>query len=222
MTTKPAVPAFEPIAIVGMACIFPGAPDLAHYWANITAGVDAIGNVPEQRWPGVFYDPNSAEIDRFYCRRGGFVDEYVDFDPLQYGVMPKAARSADPDQLLSLRVGVEALRDAGYATREFAREKTGVIIGRGNYLSAGTLRLEQHVRLVQQTLQTLKDLIPGLSGEQLNDVREQLKSKLDYYGPDVAVGMIPNLVASRLANRLDLRGPAVSVHTACSTSLVCS
>lgn len=209
-----------PIAIIGMACIYPGAPNLRCYWDNIVNGVDAISRVPEQRWAASFYDPDSNEIDRFYCRRGGFVDDYVDFDPLQYGVMPKAAASADPDQLLSLRVGVEALNDAGYASREFPREKTGVIIGRGNYLSAGTLRLEQHVRLLPQTLQTVQDLIPDITADQLQQLRDQLKSKLDYYGPDVAVGMIPNLVASRLANRLDLHGPAYTVDAACASSLI--
>lgn len=215
-----AKPSSEPIAIIGMACIFPGAPNLQRYWDNIVNGVDAISEVPAQRWASVFYDPASGEVDRFYCRRGGFVDDYVDFDPLKYGVMPRAAASADPDQLLSLRVGSEALEDAGYANREFPRERCGVIIGRGNYLSAGTLRLEQHVRLVQQTLQTLQELIPGLGEEQLQTVREQIRSKLGYYGPDVAIGMIPNLVASRLANRLDLQGPAYTVDAACASSLL--
>ncbi|MBV2235668.1 MAG: polyketide synthase dehydratase domain-containing protein [Sterolibacterium sp.] len=210
----------EPIAIIGMACIFPGAPNLQRYWENIIHGVDAISDVPEQRWSSVFYDPESTEVDRFYCRRGGFVDDYVDFDPLKYGVMPKAAAAADPDQLLSLRVGSEALADAGYEQRDFPRERCGVIIGRGNYLSAGTLRLEQHVRLVQQMLQGLQALFPGLTDEQLQTVRKQIKSKLDYYGPDVAIGMIPNLVASRLANRLDLHGPAYTVDAACASSLL--
>ncbi|SMB25369.1 Modular polyketide synthase [Sterolibacterium denitrificans] len=215
-----AQPPSEPIAIIGMACIFPGAPNLQRYWDNIVNGVDAISEVPEQRWASLFYDPDSGEVDRFYCRRGGFVDDYVDFDPLKYGVMPRAAASADPDQLLSLRVGIEALEDAGYASREFPRERCGVIIGRGNYLSAGTLRLEQHVRLVQQLLQTLQELFPALAEEQLQAVREQIRSKLDYYGPDVAIGMIPNLVASRLANRLDLQGPAYTVDAACASSLL--
>ncbi len=217
MTLKPPS---APIAIIGMACIYPGAPNLRCYWDNIVNGVDAISDVPEQRWAAGFYDPDSNEIDRFYCKRGGFVDDYVDFDPLKYGVMPKAAASADPDQLLSLRVGVDALNDAGYASRDFPRDKTGVIIGRGNYLSAGTLRLEQHVRLVPQTLQTVRDLIPDITADQLHQLRDQLKSKLDYYGPDVAVGMIPNLVASRLANRLDLHGPAYTVDAACASSLI--
>ncbi|VUD47114.1 Narbonolide/10-deoxymethynolide synthase PikA2, modules 3 and 4 [Thalassocella blandensis] len=210
----------SPVAIVGMACIFPGAGNLNQYWQNIQNGVCAITDVPESRWDPVFYDPNSLAADRFYCRKGGFVDEYVDFDPLEYGIMPKAALSADPDQLLSLRVGVEALKDAGLWQEDFNREKTGVVIGRGNYLSAGTLRLEQHVRLVQQTMQTLQDLVPGIKNEQLEAVKQQIKQQLTYYGPDTAVGLIPNLVASRLANRLDLNGPAYTVDGACASALL--
>ncbi len=210
----------EGIAIVGMACIFPGAANLHQYWSNIQNGVCAIADVPESRWDKVFYDPSSTSADRFYCKKGGFVDDYVDFDPLQYGIMPKAAIAADPDQLLSLRVGVEALQDAGLWQEDFNKEKTGVIIGRGNYLSAGTLRLEQHVRLVQQTIQTLQDLIPTISQSQLATVREQIQSKLTPYGPDSAVGLIPNLVASRLANRLNLKGPAYTVDGACASALL--
>lgn len=210
----------SPIAIVGMACIFPGAGNMQTFWQNIQQGVCAISDVPESRWDPVFYDPSSSAADRFYCRKGGFVDQYVDFNPLEYGIMPKAAVSADPDQLLSLRVGVEALQDAGMWQQEFNREKTGVIIGRGNYLSAGTLRLEQHVRLVQQTMQTLKDLVPDIAPAQLDRVKQQIQAQLTPYGPDTAVGLIPNLVASRLANRLDLKGPAYTVDGACASALL--
>jgi acyl transferase domain-containing protein/phosphopantetheinyl transferase len=208
------------IAIIGLACLFPGAPNLARFWRNIVEGVDAIGEVPAGRWDASFYDPDSKAIDRFYCKRGGFVDDYADFDPLPFGVMPKAAESGEPDQLLTLRVGYEALRDAGYEQRPFARERTGVIIGRGNYIGAGVLRLQQHVRLLPQVLQTLRDLFPDLGDEALLKVREQLEREFDYYGPDVAAGMIPNLLASRLANRLDLHGPAFTVDAACASSLI--
>ncbi len=208
------------IAIVGLACLFPGAPDLARFWRNIVDGVDAIGEVPAGRWDPEFYDPDSKEIDRFYCNRGGFVDEHADFDPLPFGVMPRATDAVEPDQLLTLKVGYEALRDAGYEHRPFARARTGVIVGRGNYVGAGVLRLEQHVRLLPQMLQTLGDLFPDLSAEALAAVRSRLQQQFAYYGPDVAVGMIPNLLASRLANRLDLHGPAYTVDAACASSLI--
>ncbi|WP_162932351.1 beta-ketoacyl synthase N-terminal-like domain-containing protein [Solimonas sp. K1W22B-7] len=208
------------VAIIGLACLFPGAPDLARYWRNIVDGVDAIGEVPAGRWDPAFYDPDSKAIDRFYCNRGGFVDDYADFDPLPFGVMPRAIDSVEPDQLLTLKVGYEALRDAGYEHKPFAKARTGVIVGRGNYVGAGVLRLEQHVRLLPQILQTLGDLFPDLGPEALAAVRARLQQQFAYYGPDVAVGMIPNLLASRLANRLDLHGPAYTVDAACASSLI--
>ena len=208
------------IAIVGLACLFPGAPGLARFWQNIVDGVDAIGEVPPARWDASFYDPDSTAVDRFYCKRGGFVDEHARFDPLAFGIMPKIAGVVEPDQLLTLRVGYEALQDAGYDERPFARERTGVIVGRGNYVSAGVLRLEQHVRLLPQVLQTLRDLFPDISEEALAATRERLQREFSYYGPDMAAGLIPNLIASRLANRLDLHGPAYTVDAACASSLL--
>jgi len=207
-------------ALIGLACLFPGAPDLQTFWQNIEGGVDAISDVPAARWDKQFYDPTSAEVDRFYCRRGGFVDAYADFDPLPFGVIPKSAASIEPDQLLTLRVGFDAVRDAGYAEKPFLRAKTGVVIGRGNYIGAGVLHLEQHVRLLPQILQTLKDLFPDLPSAALDAAKSRLKEKFCYYGPDAAAGMIPNLLASRLANRLDLHGPAYTIDAACASSLI--
>ena len=208
------------IAIVGMACVFPGAPDLDAYWRNIVAGVEAISDVPPERWEPSFYDPDSTAIDRFYCKRGGFVDAYARFDPTRFGVMPRAAEAADPDQLLALKLGFDALADAGYGEREFARARTGVVIGRGNYVSAGVLRLEQHVRLLPQLMATLSELFPGMPEAALEEARAKLAAKFSYYGPDVAAGMIPNLIASRIANRLDLHGPAYTVDAACASSII--
>src|SRR6476469_8880957 len=143
------------IAIVGMACVLPGAPDLASYWRNVEGGVDAIGEVPATRWDPVFYDPTSTAADRFYCKRGGFVDAYARFDAVGFGVMPVAAEGAEPDQLLTLDVATRALKDAGYSDRPFARDRTGVVLGRGNYAGAGRTRLEQHVRTAEQIVTTL-------------------------------------------------------------------
>lgn len=208
------------IAIVGMACLFPGAPDMQNFWDNICQGVDAISDVPAARWDASFFDPTSTAVDRFYCKRGGFVDDYTDFDPLSFGIMPRIAEVVEPDQLLTLKVGYQALQDAGYDQREFARDRTGVIVGRGNYVSAGVLRLEQHVRMLPQIMQTLRDLFPDLDDAALAEARERLEGELSYYGPDMASGLIPNLIASRLANRLDLHGPAYTVDAACASSLL--
>ncbi|MGH6887289.1 MAG: beta-ketoacyl synthase N-terminal-like domain-containing protein, partial [Geminicoccales bacterium] len=85
-----------------MACVFPGARDLDGYWENLQAGHDAITEAPRERIDPVFFDSPAGELDRLYCRRGGFVDGLVEFDPLRWGLMPVAARGSEPDQLLSL------------------------------------------------------------------------------------------------------------------------
>ena len=98
------------VAVVGMQCIFPGAPDLATYWKNIRTGTKSFQDVPEHRWPAVYYDPDSDRVDRFYCQVGGFVDDYAVFDPLAYGIMPIAAAGSEPDQMLALDVAARRRR----------------------------------------------------------------------------------------------------------------
>ncbi len=207
-------------AIIGMGCIFPGAPDLETFRRNLEAGVDAISDVPASRWDPVFYDPESSAADRFYCKRGGFVDDFATFDALGFGIMPVAAMGAEPDQLIALEVAARALADSGYADKDFNRDRTGVILGRGNYIGAGMTRLEQHVRTAQQLVQCLKTLVPGITTDQLASVKAEFQSRLGGYGPDTAIGLVPNLTSSRIANRLDLNGPAYTVDAACASSLL--
>lgn len=143
----------NPIAIIGMAGIFPAAPDIRCYWSNIVNGVDAISDMPAQRWGEFLVDSATREAGSLYCRRGGFIDDVVEFDAPTFGISVAMAESADAEQMIALRVGMEAVNDAGYQTREFSRSRTGVIIGRGNYASVGTLpnlvasRLAGHLNL---------------------------------------------------------------------------
>ncbi len=208
------------VAVVGMAVLFPGAPDLSTYWRNIRSCVDAIQEVPAGRWSPAFYDPSASSIDRFYCKRGGFIDAFASFDALGFGVMPVAARGAEPDQLLTLQVASRALSDAGYDARSFARDRAGVILGRGNYAGAGRTRLEQHVRAAEQLAVSLRDLVPGISEEDVARVKAEFQAKVNAGGADGAIGLVPNLTASRVAHHLDLAGPAFTLDAACASSLV--
>ena len=207
-------------AIVGMECIFLGAANLEAFWSNLRAGVDAITDVPEARWDEVFYDPGSAASDRMPCRRGGCIDAYARFDPLEYGIMPLAADQAEPDQLLALDVAARALEDAGYSRQALPRQGTGVVLGRGNYAGPGRVRLEQHVRMAEQLLRALRDLVPGVTEQQLAEVKQEFQSRIGAASGDAAIGLVPNLSASRIANRLDLDGPAYTVDAACASALV--
>ncbi|QLE76480.1 acyltransferase domain-containing protein [Streptomyces rectiverticillatus] len=204
-----------------MAVLLPGSPDLEAYWRNLTAGTDAISDVPAERWDACYYDPDGARgADRIYCRRGGFVDEFAVVDTARSGVMPAAVPGTEPDQLLALHVAQAAVADAGGEQRLPDRNRVGVVLGRGNYMGAGLARLTQRVGFAHQLVRTLGELLPDLEPGQLERVRAAFTRRLGADSPDAAAGLVPNLVASRTAARLDLRGPAYTIDAACASSLV--
>jgi len=209
-----------PVAIVGMAVLLPGAPDLESYWRNLVDGVDAITDVPAHRWDPEFYDPAGTGPDRVYCRRGGFVDAYAEVDAAGFGIMPHAVAGTEPDQLIALRVAAAAIADAGGPDRLGAPDRVGVVLGRGGYLTPGLVRLDQRVRTTRQLVRTLAELLPEVDPARLERVREAFLARLGPHRPEAAIGLVPNLAASRVANRLDLRGPAYTVDAACASSLI--
>ncbi|WP_053733904.1 type I polyketide synthase [Nocardia sp. NRRL S-836] len=209
------------IAIVGIGAVFPGALDATTFWRNIVSGVDAIGQVPPGRWdPATYYDRHSTGGDRFYCRRGGFVDDLAEFDPTRFGIMPSTVDDAEPDQLLALATAAEAIADAGGEPVLPARERIGVVVGRGGYLTPGCARLDQRVRLADEVLSVVRDLFPGLGSAELGTVRQAVRDRFGPEQPEASIGLVPNLAASRIANRFDLRGTAYTVDAACASGLV--
>ncbi|MGK5531741.1 beta-ketoacyl synthase N-terminal-like domain-containing protein [Streptomyces sp. URMC 129] len=202
------------VAIVGMAALLPGAPDLETYWRNLVSGTDAITEVPVGRWDPSYYP------DPVYCRRGGFVDDLAEVEVTRFGIMPTSVAGTDPDQLIALAVAADAIADAGGEDRLPDRDRVGVVLGRGGYLNAGQVRLDQRLRTAYQLTRTLGELLPELGADQLARVREAFAARLGPERPEDAIGMVPNLAASRLANRLDLRGPAYTIDAACASSLI--
>ncbi len=208
------------IAIVGMGAVFPGAADLDAYWHNLSHGVDAIREVPAGRLDPVFFEGDSSALDRFACRRGGFVDGLALFDPVAFGMMPVSVAAAEPDQLIALSTAAAAIQDAGGPDAIARREKVGIVIGRGGYLSAGQGRLDQLVRMAEQLVHSLRQLVPDVTEDELRAVRAEFQHQLGPYQRDDAVGLVPNLVASRIANRFDFSGPAYTLDAACASSLI--
>lgn len=213
-----------PVAIVGMAVLLPGAADLDAYWRNLRDGVDAIGAVPDGRWDAEYYHPGTASdpavANQVYARRGGFVDGLAQVEVTRFGIMPNSVAGTEPDQLIALHVASAALDDAGGTDRLPDRGRVGVVLGRGGYLTPGLVRLDQRVRTAGQLVRTLGELLPDLTGDQLGRVRQAFTERLGPDSPESAIGLVPNLAASRVANRLDLRGPAYTVDAACASSLV--
>jgi phthiocerol/phenolphthiocerol synthesis type-I polyketide synthase C len=120
----------EPIAIVGIGCRFPGAKDPEAFWQLLRDGVEAISEVPSDRWDiNAFYDANPGVPGKMSTRWGGFLEHVDLFDPHFFGIFPREAGRMDPQQRLLLEVAWEALEDAGQAPQRLAGSRTGVFIG---------------------------------------------------------------------------------------------
>jgi acyl transferase domain-containing protein/phosphopantetheinyl transferase/acyl carrier protein len=209
------------VAIIGMACTYPGSRNLAEFWRNIITGRDCIVDVPRERWnPDVFHDPRGSFEDRIYTKKGGFLGVSFAFNPLRYGTMPKAVEGAEPDQFLVLRTVHEAMDDAGYLNGEIDGERAAFILGRGNYLGAGVGGLLQRGMMTEQTLHIIRRLHPELTAAQMRELKRAIRSKLPGFAPECAPGLIPNITTGRVANRLDLMGPTYTVDAACASSLI--
>jgi myxalamid-type polyketide synthase MxaB len=122
----------EPIAVIGLGCRFPGgATDADGFWSLLQNGVDAVIEVPQDRWNiDDYYDPDPNVPGKMYTRYGGFLQEPIDqFDPQFFGISPREAVGMDPQQRLLLEVSWAALEHAGLASDQLRRSHTGVFMG---------------------------------------------------------------------------------------------
>jgi acyl transferase domain-containing protein/NAD(P)-dependent dehydrogenase (short-subunit alcohol dehydrogenase family) len=205
-----------PIAIIGIGCLFPRAADRHEFWANIVNKVDAIAGVPPTHWrPDDYFNTDAKAPDMTYARRGGFLSA-VDFPPLDFGISPNSLEATDSTQLLGLMVAKQALEDAGYGVgREFDRSRTSVILG-----VTGTLPLviplgarlgHPHWR------RALKEA--GVPDDLADKVTQRIADSYVGWQEDSFPGLLGNVVAGRIANRLDLGGTNCVVDAACASSL---
>jgi acyl transferase domain-containing protein/NAD(P)H-dependent flavin oxidoreductase YrpB (nitropropane dioxygenase family) len=189
------------VAVVGIACIFPDAPDRRAYWANIVGGKSSISEVPPERWnPDAYFEPGGSG-EKTPSKWGGFLPA-VAFDPLAYGIPPRSLAAIEPVQLLALEVARRALADAGYEGRPFDRERTSVIFG----AEAGTELSSAY---------GFRALYPQYAGP----LPPALDAALPALTEDSFPGVLANVIAGRIANRLDLGGVNYTVDAACAASL---
>jgi acyl transferase domain-containing protein/aryl carrier-like protein len=120
----------EPIAVVGMSCRLPGAPDIEAFWKLLVDGVDAVSEVPPNRWnDGRLQQADRVSSTHPVPRRAGFLKDIEGFDPLFFGISPREATEMDPQQRLFLELAWEALEDAGIVPRSLHSTATGVFVG---------------------------------------------------------------------------------------------
>src|SRR5712664_520708 len=124
---------YEPIAIIGMGCRFPGGADHPKaFWQLLREGVDAIGEVPPDRWEiDSYFDADPDAPGKMYTREGGFIEHVDLFDAQFFGISPKEATRIDPQQRLILEVSWEALEQAGWPPDKLKGSRTGVFAGIG-------------------------------------------------------------------------------------------
>jgi acyl transferase domain-containing protein/NADP-dependent 3-hydroxy acid dehydrogenase YdfG len=208
----------EPIAIIGIGCLFPKSPSLTEYWASILSARDCISDVPAgHSWSAAdYFDEDPTARDKTYCRRGGFLDK-VPFDPIENGVLPNMLESVDTTQLLSLLVAREALRDAGINPDDAAwdREKVSCILG---VTGTQEMAVTAGARLQGPTWRKALargGIDPALAEVIVDDIANHFPSWTEQTFP----GLLGNVVAGRIANRLDLGGTNAVVDAACASSL---
>ena len=120
----------QPIAIIGIGCRFPGASGPEAFWTLLRNGVDAVPEVPKDRFDiDELYDSRPASPGKVVSRYGGFLEGVDLFDPSFFGISPREAARMDPQQRLLLEVAWEALEDAGQVREGLATTRTGVFIG---------------------------------------------------------------------------------------------
>ena len=152
LTTDPEAPGVvdptaptEPIAVIGMACAFPGADSLDHYWSLLIEGRDAIAEVPADRWPtDSWYREGSPVPGHSNTKWGGFLPDVAGFDARFFGISAEEAAAMDPQQRLLLTTAWRALEDAGAAADAIAGSNVGVFVGIST-TDYGRLMVRDHV-----------------------------------------------------------------------------
>ncbi|HET6399360.1 MAG TPA: polyketide synthase, partial [Candidatus Thermoplasmatota archaeon] len=223
----------EPIAIVGLGCVLPDAPDVETFWNNLLAGKDSVREVPKSRWdPALFWSADKASPDKTYAKIGAFVSDDA-FNPLDYRMLPASVVQIDPSQRWALAATRQALKDAGLRTglkadekecgREFDRSRTAVILGNamgGELMKLHTKRLYwPQVEAALRADAGFRTLSPQEQEDVLRRTETIYKSDVPPVTEDSMPGTLANVAAGRIANVFDLGGKNFTTDAACASSL---
>ncbi|MDD9381190.1 type I polyketide synthase [Streptomyces sp. ZAF1911] len=204
------------IAIVGLGCRFPGAPDIRTYWKLLMGAERQFAAVPGERWNhGTFHEPgNRSAPNAAYTDQVAFLEDLDRFDAAHYGVPPARARAMDPQHRLMLDVTREALADAGLGRGDFDRENTGVFFG---------VSVSDYKDLMAAPLRAItlaEDAHAADGGDGGADAAKERARQLGSIDAFTLPGSLLNMAAGTVSRHFDLGGPSFAVDAACSGSLV--
>ncbi|ABC83664.1 Beta-ketoacyl synthase, Acyl transferase subunit [Anaeromyxobacter dehalogenans 2CP-C] len=212
-----------PLAVIGLGATLPGAEDVPAFWRALQDGRSSIREVPASRWDASTYcHPDAARLERSYTRLGGFTDAPAQADA-RWRIPPAARAAVDPAHLLALRVAEEAVADAGLERGAWDRGRTGVFLG---FMACQGRKLLAEVRFhLARLAAEVEAAAPaaGLAGPQaralLEAARARLERELPPLSEDALPGWLGSVMAARIARRFDLRGPQLTVESACASTL---
>ncbi len=199
-----------------MGGMFAKSGDLKSYWRTLFRGMDCISEPPETHHQlNDYFDSDPKKPDHIYCNRGGFLPE-IPFDPTEFGIPPTALEATDTSQLLGLVGAKMALADAGYGNGQaFDHENTSVIIG-----VTGTQELVISLgSRLGHPLWRRAMAENGLGRDQIDDIVETIGQGYVPWQENSFPGLLGNVVAGRICNRLNLGGTNCVVDAACASSL---
>lgn len=200
-----------------MSVLFPGSADNAGFWRDIVHGRDLVGDVPPTHWLARdYHHPEPGTRDLVYCARGAFLTP-VPFDPLEFAIPPAHLPSTDTSQLLALLVAKRLLDglEQGGRVRPIDRQRVSVLLG---VASATELAVEMNGRL-QHPVWARALRRHGVPETQAEAIMQTLSDSYAPWNEATFPGLLGNVVAGRIANRLDLGGTNCVVDAACASSL---
>src|SRR5579859_1323282 len=215
----------EPIAVVGVGAIMPDAPDAESFWANIRGGRYSISDVPTERWdPQRYYDPDPQAPYKTYSRIGGWVREYP-WNPAAWKLPlpPTVAAQLDDGQKWSVGASRAALLDAGWPDWHVDPDRVGVIIGNaigGEKHYWTNLHIEYpEFEHSLTTAPAFAALPTEVRDGVLAQAREQFFAGFPGVTEDTMPGELANIIAGRVANLFNFRGPNFTTDAACASGL---
>jgi len=203
------------IAVVGMGGIFPGAPDLTRFFENVLAGADLVTEIPETHFKlSDYFDPDPKAPDKIYTTRGAFLPPIV-FDPLKNGIPPSMLSSTDSSQLLGLLVARATLEDA-YDGRFEAADKSRISVILG--VTGGQELFGQMAARLQRPAWEAGMRAAGIDEAQVQEACAKISGSFVPWTESSFPGLLGNVVAGRIANRLDTGGTNAITDAACASS----
>ncbi|WP_231382668.1 type I polyketide synthase, partial [Mycobacterium simiae] len=205
-----------PIAIVGISCLFPGSNNSSAFWRNIIAGSDLISDVPSSRWRIDNYrGPVSGTAVERHVRRGAFLSK-TEFCPVDFAIPPKTVSAIDTAQLLGLVVASQVLDDAtGGDSTTLDRDRISVVLG----VASGTELLVHMGAGLELPVWEHALRSAGLPEPELKEFSDRIAASYLPWQEDSFPGLLANVVAGRIANRLDFGGTNCVVDAACASAL---